>query len=307
MNQILQIKEKSEDNNENIKKMTSFLIIFFIIFGLIIGVYYIYQNIIKDGTPDVPEYIPMITLKKTEEDKLIVNIESEIGLSSVTYNWNNEASQKIDLEGKTNIEKELDIPIGENTIYISVIDINQKETLKEEKFTLDLPRPVIDLSVVGNNIKILVTSEIELAEIIYQWNSETVKKENMITYENKLEFEKQLEIPIGKNTLTVIATDINENKTEKVQEIKGVTKATTKVNVDGEYWHFTVTGKENIKIVEFEFNGAKYVMTKDTFGETKTVHYKVKLVEGKNYLNITSTTESDGVDKTSWEQEYTNE
>ena len=45
-----------------------------------------------------------------------------------------------------------------------------------------------------------------------------VKKQNMATYENRLLFEKQLEIPIGQNTLTVVATDINGGITEKVQE-----------------------------------------------------------------------------------------
>ena len=45
-------------------------------------------------------------------------------------------------------------------------------------------------------------------------------------------------------------------------------------------------GKENIEKVEFEFNGKKYLMTTNTFGETKTVHYKLKLVEGTNYLTI---------------------
>ena len=46
-------------------------------------------------------------------------------------------------------------------------------------------------------------------------------------------------------------------------------------------------------------------MNTDTFGETKTVHYKVKLEEGMNYLTITSTTQSGGTDTTAYEQEYT--
>ena len=94
-------------------------------------------------------------------------------------------------------------------------------------------------------------------------------------------------------------------QTEKTQEIKGVTKATTTTKVEGEYLHFTVTGKENIEKVEFEFNGQKYLMNTETFGKTKIVHYKVKLVEGKNYLTVISTTQSGGIDTTSFEQEYT--
>ena len=58
--------------------------------------------------------------------------------------------------------------------------------------------------------------------------------------------------------------------------------------------HFTVKGKENIQKVEFEFNGKKYLMNTETFGQTKKVHYKVKLLEGTNYLTIKSTTQSGG-------------
>ena len=48
-------------------------------------------------------------------------------------------------------------------------------------------------------------------------------------------------------------------------------------------------------------------MDATTFGKTKIVHYKLKLENGTNYLKITSTTESGGVDTTQWEKQYTKE
>ena len=45
-------------------------------------------------------------------------------------------------------------------------------------------------------------------------------------------------------------------------------------------------------------------MNTDTFGETKVVHYRVKMIEGMNYLKIVSTTQSDAVDTTVWKYEY---
>ena len=309
MNQILQVKGKEKNNKtRDIKTVILFLTIVIVVFGFTYGGYLIFQSIIN-GTfipslsTQTPEYVPTIELIQTK-DKLEMNIESEIGISNITYNWNSESPQTIELHGKNIIQKILDIPTGENTIYISIIDVNGKETKKQQTFVLEEQKPLIELSVVGNNIKITVTSETELEEISYKWNSETEKTENMLTYENKMQFEKKLEIPIGQNTLQVIAKDVNGKETTKIQEIKGITKATTTTEVKGEYWHFTVTAKEDIKTVQFEFNGKKYIMNANTFGQTKTVHYKVKLVEGKNYLNITSTTESDGVDTTTWEQEY---
>lgn len=312
MNQILQVKDNKQLKAIDSKKVVVFLFIIIAILALGFGGYYIYENV-KNGNIKLPiftqvpvEKLATITLTQTDRNKLIISVENENGISNVSYMLNDNDIQTLELAGETAIEKTIEMPIGENTIAISVIDIEGKETTKQENFVVEAPKPVIDLSVVGNDIKITVVSEVELKEITYKWNENTEKKENMLTYENRFSFEKQLEIPIGQNTLTIVATDINENTTEKVQEIKGLTKATTTTKVEGQYLHFTVTGKENIEKVEFEFNGRKYLMNTETFGETKTVHYKVKLVEGINYLTVTSTTQSGGVDTTSYEQEYTN-
>ena len=306
MNQILQVKDTKQLKPIKAKKVLLFLAIIIVMFALGINIYLniINGNIKLSIFTKVPENIPEISLTQTDNDELIIEVESNIGISNIKYNWNNEKVQVIECSGNTHVEETIDIPMGENTIYISIIDVNGKETKKEQKLTVELPKPVIELSVVGNDIKITVTSETELSEVTYKWNSEQEKKENMFTYENRTNFEKKLDIPIGQNTLTIVAIDINGRITEKIQEIKGVTKATTTTRVQGEYLHFTVTAKENIEKVEFEFNGQKYLMNTDTFGETKTVHYKVKLTEGTNYLTITSTTQSGGTDTTSWEQKY---
>ena len=39
-----------------------------------------------------------------------------------------------------------------------------------------------------------------------------------------------------------------------------VTKAAATTKLEGEYLYFTVKGDENIKIVEFDFNGKNYLM-----------------------------------------------
>lgn len=311
MNQILQVKDTKQLKTIGGKKVLLFLILIIAILGLGAGGYYIYENVNNGNIKlpiftKVPEETAIITLTQTDRNKLVINVQSEIGISNVSYLLNNEDIQVIELSGETVIEETItDIPVGENTISISVIDIEGKETTKQESFVVEAPKPEIVLSVVGNDIKITVTSEVELSEITYKWNSDTEKKENMITYEDRMKFEKQLNIPIGQNTLIIVATDVNGGKAEKTQEIKGVTKATTTTKVEGDYLHFTITGKENIQKVEFEFNGQKYLMNTDTFGKTKNVHYKVKMTEGRNYLTVTSTTESGGVDTASFEQEYT--
>ena len=300
MNQILQVQETRRNSNPvDTKKIVLFFAVCLIIFGLILlgqGAYTVYQNKqnekVQPSTPpgsgsvQEPEDIaPTVTLTKTEDNKLIINVDSQNAISHIIYNWNSDVSTTLDETGKTNIEEIIDIPVGENILNISVIDSNGIETKEQETFVIEQSKPVIELSVVGNDIKITVNSEIELSYVTYKWNSETEVKDDMKTYENKSKFEKQLEIPKGQNTLKIVAVDKNENKTEKSQEIKGVAKLKNPtVKVEGEYIFFTFEAEENMKTVEFIFNGQNFLMNTDTFGTTKVVKYRVKMVNGWNYL-----------------------
>ena len=313
MNQILYVQDKRNSKPLDTKKVVLFFAISIILFGVILlgeGGYFVYQSKINQiVTPQTPHdaiegVVPTILLTQTENNQVIIHVTSEVQISQIIYNWNTEASQTIEATGKTEIEETIDLPTGENVLNLSVIDINGQETKKQETFIVEQSKPVIELSVVGNNIKITVTSETDLSYVTYKWNTEEETKEDMFTYENKRKYEKSIEIPKGQNTLKIEAVDTNQNRTEKSQEIKGVTKAKTVVVAQKDYLDFTITGEENIKTVEFTFNGAKFIMNTDTFGETKVVHYRVKMIEGMNYLKIVSTTQSDAVDTTVWKYEY---
>lgn len=314
MNQILYVQDKRNSQPVDIKKIVLFFAISILLFGLILlgqGAYSIYQNKANEGVnPNPPgsepvgQEAPKIELTQTEDNKVKIKIASTNAIAQLVYQWNNEASQTIEEDGKTDIEEILDIPAGENTLNLSVIDVNGIETKQSQAFVIDISKPNIDLSVVGNNIKITVTSETPLSTITYQWNSQEEKREDMATYEDKTKFEKELEIPKGQNTLKITAVDSNGTTSEKSQEIRGVTKAKTVVVAQRDYLDFTVTGEENIKTVEFVFNGNSFVMNTDTFGQTKVVHYRLKMVEGMNYLKIVSTTQSGAVDITKWKYEY---
>lgn len=318
MNQILQVQENRNKNRNNpidTKKIVLFFAACLIIFGVIIlgqGAFSSYKNHAnrpveptQDDDQDIVDYTPIIILAQIDDNKLKINIESQIAISHIIYNWNNEVAVTLEEQGKTNIEEIIDIPAGENLINLSVIDSNGKETQKQETFTVEQSKPLIERSLVGNNIKITVTSEVELSYVTYKWNSQEEQKYDMLTFEDRKKFEKELQIPMGQNTLKIVAVDVNENKSEKSLEIKGVAKLNDpKVIVSGEYINFTFEADENMKTVEFIFNGKNYLMNKDTFGTTKTVKYRMKLVKGWNYLKLIGTTESDVQNTTVWKYEY---
>lgn len=313
MNQILQMKDKNLGNKSKILKtvilpmllVIAIVSIICVLFWFLGGGEFINKLINGEIIFGQPQKVTSTITFNQKDEKVVMEVHNEVGISKIIYSINNGSKQILGLSGEKAIIKDIKLDVGENVISVTVTDIDGNSTEKEETFVVEAIKPIVELSVIGNSIKITITSETDLSEIKYKWNENSEKIENINTYENRKLFEKQLEIPIGQNILTVIATDIDGNKTEKVQEIKGVTKAVTATYVSGEYLHFTVTGKENIEKVEFQFNGQRFLMNVETFGETKIVHYKVKLVEGKNYLTVTSTTQSGGVDTKSFEQEYT--
>ena len=321
MNQILQIQENRRKNNSQLdtKQIVLFFAVAIFIFGLIFvgeGAYAIYKEKqnqkVNPSTPNgsgsvqEPEYLPpTIILTQTEDNKLTIKVESQTAISHIIYNWNNDVPITLDETGKTNLEEIIDIPTGENTINISVIDSNGIETKEQKTYVIEQSKPVIDLSVIGNDIKITVTSEVELSYVTYKWNLEEEQKDTMITYENRKKYEKQLEIPKGQNTLKIVAVDTNGNESVKSQEIKGVAKLKDpRVEVTGEYICFVFEAEDNMKTVEYTFNGKKFIMNTDTFGQTKTVQYKLKVREGWNYLKLIGTTQVDAKNETIWKYEH---
>lgn len=318
MNQILQVQEDRKKSNSNpidTKKIVLFFAVCLIIFGVVLlgeGAYSVYKNNSnKKVTPSTPaqesEYVaPIITLTKTEDNKLMIKVESQTAISHIIYNWNTNVATTLNETGKTNIEEIIDIPSGENTIYLSVIDSNGKETKKQEIYTIEQTKPIIEVVPMEiNKIKIVVTSEVELSYVTYKWNSEEEQKNDMLTYENRKKFEKEIEVPKGQNTLKIKAVDINGNEDEKPQQIKGVAiLKNPEVTISGEYIYFTFESEDNMKTVEFTFNGQYYLMNTDTFGVTKKVSYRVKMIEGWNYLKLTGTTENDAPNTTTWKYEY---
>lgn len=308
MNQILFVQDKHKNNPEDTKKIVLFFAVTIIIFGFILlaqGIYGAYKNYQDDLLEsNISSEITQIQLSQTDDGNILITVESQNAISELIYNWNSDASQTISQNGKTTIQETITMPVGENTLTVKTIDINGKQTVKQETFTLNVDKPVINLSLIGDKIKVTVTSKVDLSYITYKWNSDNEEKIDMLTYEDKTTIEKEIDIPIGQNTLLVTAVDIYENKTEKSQAIKGVTKPKSKPVIQGDYIFFEVTADENIEKVEFSLNDKPYVINSDVIGESNTVKYRLKLNPGMNYLKITTTTVSGIVGEDLWTYNY---
>ena len=285
MNQILFTENKKKNNLQNTKKIVLFFAVTLIVFGLILagqGIYGIYKRNIENNTDKTEEASTKIQAVQLATGEIQITVDSKVGISELIYNWNTDSSQTISEKGSTYVQELITAPSGENTLTVKTIDLNGRQVTKQETFTLIMEKPDISLTLVGNSIKIIVTSKTNLSYVTYKWNSDVEQRIDMVTYEDKTKLEKEIEIPIGSNTLLVTAVDVNSNKSEKSQEIKGVTKPKSSPLIQGEYIYFEVTADEDIKQVDFTFNGEAYVIKKEIIQEsnqTRKVTYRLKLKE----------------------------
>lgn len=288
MNQILYVQEKKKNEKADIKTIVRFFCIAIIIFGIVLisqGSYALYTN---SSTDTVREDIKPTINTQEEDGKVILTIAHEKGISKIMYNWNNEDTVTIQGDNKTSITKEIDLPVGSNTLNIKVYDINSKETIYQQDYEVeDLGEAKIDFILENNTstMKIKATDKKGLSYITYKWNdgtAETVEADPT----NPTTIEKQIEIPFGLNTLTVVAVNVDGITKTKEQEIKGVkaTKVEARLDEAG-YLVITLTDEAGIKSIHHVSNDTE---TFDIPGDGKTVfEYKQQLREGQNKTNLT--------------------
>ena len=285
-----------------------FFAVSLIIFGFILFGQGVYGIVKKDSTQvNKDDETTTISLQQNNSGEVIINVNSQTIISELIYYWNSEASQTISGNGNTTMQQIITMPAGQNTLTVKTIDVNGKQKTETQTFKLDVDKPNISLSVIGNKIKIAVDSKADLAYVTYKWNNEQEKKMDMTTFEDKTKFETEIEIPKGKNTLMITAVDIYENKSEKSQEINGISKPVIEPTINEPYITFTVTSEEDdIKTIEFFYNGKNYKITEDAIKKSqnaKKVSYKLTLEKGKNTLIVKATTQNGGTAQEGWTYE----
>lgn len=308
MNQILFTQDKRNNNSQDTKKIVLFFAVSLIIFGLILFGQGVYGIVKKDSTQvNKDDETTTISLQQNNSGEVIINVNSQTIISELIYYWNSEASQTISGNGNTTMQQTITMPAGQNTLTVKTIDVNGKQKTETQTFKLDVDKPNISLSVIGNKIKIAVDSKADLSYVTYKWNNEQEKKMDMTTFEDKTKFETEIEIPKGKNTLMITAVDIYENKSEKSQEINGISKPVIEPTINEPYITFTVISEEDdIKTIEFVYNGKNYKITEDAIKKSqnaKKVSYKLTLEKGKNTLVVKATTQNGGTAQEGWTYE----
>ena len=299
MNQILitnnqNDKKKTNKYNRNNSGDMNKIIIFFcvaiLIFAiLIIGVYaYKMSTSNKKNEPGRPE----LFLEQTENEVKII-AKAEAGISKIIYTWNDDEPIEEQKNGITSFEEAIEIPEGQNTLKVKVIDQNEQEFETNQEFYIEedkeKPKIEIDDSLGNGKIKIIDTDESNTVKYItYKWNNEeevTVEAEE----ENQTSIETTIDVKRGKNTLKITA--VNGLAKEKVMEkiFNGVNNPLIEVTKAGNKLVMKITHDMGFKKIEFTVNGQEYVYDESFSGynpEQKEISYKFDLIEGENTVII---------------------
>jgi len=289
MNQILyEQKTKRKSSTIEIHKIVLFFSIAIIVFGLIMlgeGVYGSYKN--SEMRAVIENTTPTIALDR-EGQQLKISISHIRQLQSVIYDWNNDedTAMEIDVTGKQAIIQRIELPAGENEFNITAIDVNGKTTDISKEFYMetgrDITKPKIELSVVGNNIRITATDEKALSYLTYRWNEDEETRVEADLADNGL-LEVDVGILRGKNTITIIAVDSSNNTSTKEATFEGRVKPTIEVWVDGN--NLNIVGKHDVGVtkIEYTINGQTYSVESSQGPEMKAVQ---QVEAGYNRVSI---------------------
>lgn len=278
-----------------IQSIVKFFVIAILIFGMGMigtGTYSMY----KETTKEEAKTKPVIYVEQIGEEEILLRITHDKELASITYDWNEEGAIEVPINNKKEVEINITIPTGTNTLKVYASDINGQEIKYEKVYTVESDIN-INLEPEGNNLKITANGINQLQYMTYRWDDED---ETRIDIEGN-QIEETIEILKGLHKLTVIVVDVNNQTETKEQEINGVTKPKLDVTTDGKDFIINASDEQGLTRVEFIINQVDRFMidlkAELSLEDRKQLEYAYPLNDGENKLEVTVYNES-GVSET---------
>ncbi len=299
-------KNYNRNNSNDVKKIIIFFAVVILIFGIALSAIYgykIFRNSNKEETIGEPD----ILLESTNEEVTII-AKAEAGISKIIYQWNDEEENVKELGGRTKQEEKIDIPVGNNTLKVKIIDQLGQERERTESYTREeqenSEKIQISLDIIKDGeekgkLKISVTSEVPIKYMTYKWNEEEETKIETEDGEEKTNLETKIEVKRGKNLISVFVEDIEGNNNSIEQRFDGRLKPEFDIYREGNRLYMKIMHDKGFKKIEFNINGLEltYDETKaDYDSEKQTVEYYLNLQEGENYVKITAESNEDTTD-----------
>ena len=268
--------------------------------ALIAGEHTLNIKVVENGEDKI---YPVITLDVDNvTKKLVITVTDETALDFVTYRWNNEEEQRIDVdEDEKKIEFDIEILKGQNDLTIVAVDKNNNTTT-EQKNLKGVTKP---------DVKITVAADKKSADV-YCYHENGIEginvKLNDISQDVPLEEAGakeagfQITLVEGENDITVTATSVDGTETIANEVVKNEPDAETNIEIMFEEIEgvsdkilVKAVSENGIKEMNIDVNDAHFDVPLP--GVLQEAPVEVPIVEGTNNITVRIVTE-DGTEKT---------
>lgn len=295
MNQILEFESNNQSGprkpggSDNIVRVFAIILIIFAVALLaVVGLNMMRNKQDVQITQGQTTYAEISV--EVDGDQATIKANHDKNIQKLIYSWNDKSERTIVSEGKF-IEETIDVPFGDNTLHIKVIDEVGVETTHDEQVFSeqggDIISPEIKLSPLeGNKWQITATDETALDFITYRWNEDD--EQTIYAEEGSKEIITEVEILKGENDLSIVAVDANNNTSTEIKTFKGLTKPEIVVTLspDGSRIDIKATHDNGIESVAFKFNDVDYDVDIGE-GTPTTIEFYQNLEVGYNRIIVT--------------------
>lgn len=293
-------KSTSRTNSNDLKKIIAFFSVVILIFGVAIGGVYGYRllknsNKEEQKVSDTELSIPELDNNAENVEYITITAKSGVGINKIIYTWNDDEPIEIELNETPEYQEQIEVPVGENTLKVVIIDKNGKEIEKTGTVTREgevEEAPVeIETSIlyVGNVKKVKISGESTSAlnKVIYEWSGQ---EEETIELNGNVSFEEEIEIPYGESDLKIKVIDLEQRVKEQTETF---TREEIEINTSVVEENGVKKAKVNIisksPLVEVTYSWNSEQETNIEVGTQKLdLETTIELKRGNNILTITA-------------------
>lgn len=240
---------------------------------------------------------PEIKLEVTEEKRLKITATDETAMDFVTYRWNNEDEQKVEVsDNEKEIVFDIEILKGNNDLTIVAVDKNSNTTTENKSFA-GVTKPDVKITIAGDKKSIDVSCYHEngLKEIILTLNG----TEHPVGFDaNAKDVGFHYDLGEGNNEISVKAVSIDETETVATERVENQSEEDRLIQIKIEKSEayedradIGITTEGEIKEIKLNVNDVDYSVGKET------PNFQIQLTEGNNKISVTVVLEN-GVEKT---------
>ena len=233
MNQILVTNDEKGYGNSGLKPIVRFFAVVAIVFALVLigeGAFNLYKSLGTNKDYAKPE----LKLEKNGSS-MNVKVDGEIGINKVIYAWGSGNETVVNANGRKNLNFDIEVPQGENTLKTKIVDVEGNKTKFEDVPVVfsaneDSTNPTISIEKVDGKLSVTATDETELDYFSYKWEDSDEVKVTPSEEDNKT-VKQVIDVQKGTKQLELVAVDKAGNKRTMNRKVIGSNGPTIKASI----------------------------------------------------------------------------